>query len=106
MKRHWDFANIKRLAEYDRCRVCGATPSELAHLTSCRYDDVLPNGDYEVNPASVILLCQTHHLAFDSHELDILSYINRDEEVDAVARIGLERAYRRLVPSLFAEVVQ
>lgn len=102
MRRHWDFANIKRTVEYDRCRVCGESPSELAHTIGRRFDDRLANGDYQVNPASVVLLCSRHHGEFDRHEIDILGYLNRDEEIDAVARVGIERAYRRLAPSLFA----
>jgi hypothetical protein len=104
MKRHWDFANIKRSAEYDRCRICTESPTEMAHTTSCRYDDRLPNGDYMVDPASVVPLCKTHHDLVDEHQFDLLPFLSRDEEVDAVKRVGIDRAFRRLCPSLYAEV--
>lgn len=103
MKRDWSLARAKVMMENGgRCRICGDYPAEAAHLISRQYDDVLAPGVRQVNPNSVIGLCRAHHYQHDQHELDLLAHLRREEEVDCVSRVGIERSYRRLCPSLYA----
>ncbi|MGE4178096.1 MAG: HNH endonuclease signature motif containing protein [Thermoleophilia bacterium] len=94
------------------CRVCGRTPGELppghrleaAHLIGREHDrprphpDVLgpPVGPLWVNPLAVVPLCTEHHTEFDGRRLDVLPFINFDEQAHAVSLVGIVAALRRL----------
>ena len=103
--RDWSLARAKCEIE-GRCRVCGGTPVETAHLAPREFDDVLAHDIVQVNPNGVVPLDRSCHTAFDAHELDLLPYLSLQEQSDCVSRLGIERAYRRLAPSLFREAVE
>jgi hypothetical protein len=48
----------------------------------------------EVLPDSVVPLCVECHQLYDDHRLDLLPYLTRDEEIDAVRAVGIARAYK------------
>jgi hypothetical protein len=107
-RRDWSDAEKKR----GPCRVCGFQASELAHtIGRAKQDkrikrkqgDVWVESDVLwINPSSVVPLCTVHHREYDARQLDLLPYLSIAEEVNAVETVGIESAYRRLVPSLFS----
>lgn len=100
MKRDWVDARAKCDGEAG-CRVCGWPFIEAAHVSGRRYDTEREDGVVYVHPDSVIPLCAEHHHSYDEHTLDLLPYLSLEEQADAALRLGLERAYRRLTPSIF-----
>ena len=85
-------AAVEKIVREGQCRICTSAAIETAHLVprgrgAPRYDQ----------PDICIPLCKRHHTAFDDHELDVLPYIDRDEEVATVRLLGIERAYKQLV---------
>lgn len=96
MKRDWAAARAKVNRE-GQCRVCGrATPYlEAAH--------VVPRSIGGRQSAdSIIPLCPEDHRLYDSLQIDLLGYLTREEEVEAVRVLGIERARRRLAPQTYA----
>lgn len=104
-KRLWKEAREK-CEEEDGCRVCGAYPTETAHTMGRRYDQPIYPGSQtlRVDPNSVVPLCKEHHLAYDAHAFDLLSYLTDAEQATAVTLAGsLETARRRLYPSAYRD---
>lgn len=95
-------ANAKRA---EGCRVCGYHEVELAHVTGRTHDKPRTPGakTVYVEPESVVPLCKEHHVAYDSHRLDLLSYLHPAEQVRAVEDLGsIESARRRLCPGAYS----
>lgn len=91
MKRDWSLAEHKRAQGcYIRYQCHG--PIELAHTIARRYDA----SDGVVDPDDVIPLCRYHHGLYDNRELDILPYLNLEEQAAAVSHVGIVRAFARL----------
>lgn len=58
-----------KIRDHHRCRVCGSTPVDGAHL-NCRNN---PNPRFEAdNPDHIISLCRKHHIEFDEYKTDDL----------------------------------
>jgi hypothetical protein len=103
VKRDWKRA-VAKVRKEGRCRVCKRPAGvEAAHTTGRENDE--PGDDARVllvNPDSIVPLCgpatdtRTCHGRYDAHRLDLLPYLSRDEQVQAVREVGLEAAYRRL----------
>jgi hypothetical protein len=90
--RAWHQAIEKRLNEGDRCRVCRSPRNvQLAHITGRTHDSTRPlrdEGDWRpmiVHPDRVVPLCESHHRAYDSHQLDLLPWLTLHEVLQAVA---------------------
>jgi hypothetical protein len=81
-----------------RCRVCGESRDvDMAHVVGKKHDAILTGprgGQYiYVHPDSVVPLCGAFtdnfcHGAYDSHALDLLPYLNQDEQERAVQDAG------------------
>lgn len=118
IRRNWERANEEKRAS--RCRACGREAwelerkgrvIELAHVAGQKYD-LTPAIGYEeipilrsnlwVAPTRVIPLCGpstdtgTCHNLHHAARLDLLPHLTRAEEVQAVADLGLYRAYMNL----------
>lgn len=98
----WDDAQEKR----EPCRVCGAWPVELAHTIGKEKQNALKlgprGGMYSyVPPDAVVPLCNEHHRAFHAHQLDLLPYLDEDEQDNAfwACKRNIAIAYRRLTGS-------
>jgi hypothetical protein len=108
--RDWDAANMEKRSE--RCRFCGRRGRiELAHLAGREYDLSpalgyesirLKRGSLFVAPSRVIPLCgpatdpQTCHALQEAGCIDLLPVLTDEEAIQAVADLGLHRAYQRL----------
>ncbi len=97
MKKLWSYAREK-IEKEGVCRVCKSNHwIQSAHTIGQKYQDVkLDDGDVMVMPDSVIPLCQQHHELYDKRLLDILPYMTNEEQSNAVAAVGIERARKRL----------
>ena len=99
MKRDWRAFREKVESEMNRCRVCGQSPADAAHIIA-RSQVSPPKGE---DPRNGLPLCRRHHRAYDiadpqtGRTLDIIPYLTSEEQAYAVELIGIERAYRRLV---------
>lgn len=106
-KRCWDDARAK--VDGSLCRVESTAdscegPIEAAHVLGRRYDFADPRSTPSklyVNPDRIVPLCRKHHRIYDAHALDLLGWLLRDEEVQAVRDAGLENARVRLAPSQY-----
>lgn len=96
MKRSWTAARVKVNNEH-ACRVCGSSAPylEAAHIVPRS----LGGGQ---NPESIVPLCAPCHREYDALNFDLLPYLHREEEVEAVRVLGIERARRRLAPQTYA----
>lgn len=105
-----------RSAEFKRgpCRICGTTERiELAHVIGREFEEPIAPGSstYRVKAQRVIPLCgpatdpTTCHGKQHRHQLDLVGHLHRDEEVQAVADVGLEAARVRLLPSAYRNKV-
>lgn len=93
-RRDWRDANAEKRGP---CRVCENPSVELAHVTARAHDPLKPGTSTRyVRPASVVPLCQAHHALYDRHELNLLPYLQADEQVMAVEDLGLYAAYIRV----------
>jgi hypothetical protein len=104
IRRNWTEANLKVAEEGHRCRVCGDSQIERAHVIGREFDCYRPvraNGwePWTVAADRIVPLCRTCHQSQHDRRLDLGSHLTREEEVQAVADIGLGRAYERLMPS-------
>jgi hypothetical protein len=113
-RRNWNDARHKVELE-GACRVCvhhGQTPVrrprlEAAHIVGQKYDKPHPipspreleRGELYVRADEIVPLCQKHHREYDAHQLDLLPYLHRNEQVRAVEHLGIAGAYRRLTGS-------
>jgi len=98
LRRDWSLARAKCDAD-GACRnpECGRWPVEAAHLIGRSKDGYRPL-DWEgswpegrtliVAPVRIIPLCPTCHRAYDSHQLDVLSWCTEDEQAQAVKDAG------------------
>lgn len=97
IQRRWGDALAKVHSE-GRCRVCGETRDlEAAHITSRKHDALCKgprSGEYlYVHPDSIVPLCGGFtdnycHGLYDRHSLDLLPYLNLDEQLRAVEESG------------------
>jgi hypothetical protein len=104
-KRDWSDAIEKRDAE-GCCRVCGIQRGmEAAHVTGRKHDK--PKEGRKtlwVNPDSIVPLCPPCHEDYDAHQLDLLKYTFKAEQVKAVEDLGsIELARQRLCPSEYRQ---
>lgn len=91
-KRDWTQARAKVDREA-ACRVCGANQGiQAAHIIP--RSRVGP-GAGEV-AENICPLCQDCHTAYDSHSLDLLPYLTREEQGTAAFLVGLAEAVRRI----------
>ena len=110
--RIWDEARAK-CDEEDGCRICGARRHvEAAHILNRKHDgfdlegNPRPSKTWIVEPSRVIPLCGSfseyeHHQKYDAHRLDLIPYLNLDEEVQAVKDAGgILLALRRISPGV------
>lgn len=91
MKRDWSQAEEKRGCR----RVCGHHSTDLAHTIGRAYDSAV------VNPDAVVPLCNAFgndcHGKYDRRELDLLPYLDIDEQIYCVDALGgIEVAWKRL----------
>lgn len=110
MKRDWTLARAKVEHEGGRCRICRTTRQvEAAHVIRREYDREpalsLRGSSAFVHPDRIVPLCREHHQEYDAHRLDLLGRLTREEEVQAVADVGLETARIRLCPSAYPSKV-
>jgi hypothetical protein len=119
VKRDWISARAK-VEQEGGCRVCGTNRRvEAAHIIGREHDRDSRNGlvanrdpeAYFVRPDRIVPLCgpatdsTTCHGKYDAHRLDLLPYLTREEEAQAVADVGLENARMRLCPSAYPSKV-
>jgi hypothetical protein len=93
--RDWSVAHAKIKAE-GKCRVshCSRPAGDAAH--------VIPRSlGGRQEPDSTVPLCREHHTAYDAHEFDLLPYLSKDEQAEAVRIVGIERARMILTPSSY-----
>lgn len=89
MKRDWKEAREK-VEEEGSCRYCGAANPDAAHIVPRS----LGGGQ---SKASIVPLCRGCHTKYDHKQLDILSVLHLDEQMEAARTLGsLERAYLHL----------
>jgi hypothetical protein len=114
MKRDWRLAREKVDRE-GGCRVCGTTQRvEAAHITGREHDSkqaifypAIVGGEVVVSEERICPLCgpatdtTTCHGKQHAKRLDLLPYLTREEETQAVADVGIERAHRLLAPSVY-----
>lgn len=94
MKRDWSAARAK-VAQEGVCRVCGhAQNLEAAHVVPRS----LGGGQ---GADATVPLCRTCHRNYDAFRLDLIPYLTKDEQAEAVRVLGIERARRRLAPSAY-----
>ena len=84
-RRDWTAARAKVEADNNgTCRVCGDAPVDAAHVIPRSIDPRESN----MGGHSVVGLCRRDHVAYDSHELDLLPYLTLDEQLAAVRAAG------------------
>ncbi|NCA17727.1 MAG: HNH endonuclease [Betaproteobacteria bacterium] len=99
MKRDWRAFRAKVESEHNRCRICGQSPADAAHIIARSQVSAGPGED----PRNCLPLCRRHHTAYDladpqtGRTIDLIPYLTNEEQAYAVELIGIERAYRRLV---------
>lgn len=107
--RDWKLATAKIEAEDYRCRVCGSQwQVERAHVIGREHDSKAPVRiagwrPGVVAPDRIVPLCRDCHQGphgQHAKRLDLLPYLTRNEETQAVADVGLGRAFALLMPSL------
>lgn len=87
--RDWTQARIKVNSEHV-CRVCSrAETLEAAHIVPRSL------GGKQFSD-SIVPLCPSCHRAYDDLELDLIPYLTKNEQAEAVRVLGIERARRRL----------
>ena len=108
IRKVWTDAH-RKVEEEGKCRVCGAGEYlEPAHVIGQKCDPVLvgpKGGEYKyVHPDAIVPLCGSFsekncHSLYDRRTLDLLPYLNSDEEERAVhdAR-GIISALKRVSP--------
>ena len=77
-----------------RCIVCGASPTDPAHLLPRSLAD-----DGDGDPRAVVPLCREHHRAYDEGGLSLLAHLEphyREAIAFAVSRVGLVATLRRV----------
>jgi hypothetical protein len=95
-RRDWTLAVAKVHGGEQRCRVCGTSPVETAHVIG-RARDLRSGNVIRVNPDAVIPLCREHHRAYDAYELDVLPVLTVSEQAQAVEDAGgIISALRRI----------
>lgn len=96
MVKRRDWSEARRKVDAQRgCRVCGRYPVQAAHVRSRH----MGGSD---SPLNIVGLCWTCHTAFDEHRMDLLGYLDVDEQANAVLECGgIENARQRLAPSLY-----
>ncbi len=112
MRRDWSAVIARHHG--DPCIVCGSDAVEYAHLAP-RANDARHGTRRQrqgtvvrVDPDLIVPLCLRDHCAFDRGAFDLLPFL-RDaypEKVTAtVAKLGMEEARRRLVPSDYSPAI-
>ena len=97
VKRDWT-APLAKVDAERVCRVCKSKPVDPAHVIP--RSRVAPGiGE---NPLNIVPLCRSHHAAFDAHRFDLVPYLTREEQANAVALVGISEAMRRLTGSRLA----
>ena len=76
--------------------MCGHHNVQMAHLVPRASDKRKSKSLAYVNPSNIVPLCQGHHMAFDAHRLNLLPYLNLDEQAYVVGEVGIMRALKRL----------
>lgn len=89
-KRDWSLARAKVELE-GRCRVCHRPFPDAAHVIP--RSQVHPRHDDDNN---IVPLCREHHDKYDRGELDLLPYLTKPEQANAVLLVGIDRALWRL----------
>lgn len=91
MKRDWSAMREKCDTE-EVCRVCRHGLPEAAHIIPRSRVGAGPGEDAK----NCCPLCRECHAAYDQGRLDLLPYLERDEQAYAVELVGLFEAYRRI----------
>lgn len=107
-KRDWKDARAKVDAE-GVCRICGESANlEAAHVMGRKHDEPKTPGSKTlyVKPERVVPLCGPFpagcHGDVDHHRVDLLPYLTKEEQVQAVQDAGsIETARVRLAPSAY-----
>jgi hypothetical protein len=82
------------------CRLCGSQgQTERAHTAGRKHDERTGKGRWKVHPLDIVPLCRPCHTAYDAGRVDLLPYIDVDEQVRVVQHLGgIESARMRLAP--------
>jgi hypothetical protein len=94
-RRDWKQARAKVDREME-CRVCRTGDSLQAAHTIGRIHDP---ADGKVRARDIVPLCPSCHQLYDARRLDLLPYLNYDEQAAAVEHLGIVRAMHRLTGS-------
>ena len=86
-RRDWSLAAAKVHGDEQRCRNCGETPVEAAHVIG-RSRDQRSGNTLTVSPDSVIPLCRDCHRKYDARDLDVLPHLTVREQAQAVTDAG------------------
>lgn len=108
MKRIWTDARNKIEQEgWCRLRALGECEGRLetAHTIGRAHDRRVGPGVVHVDADDCVPLCTRHHLRYDLGEVDLLPYLDPlgapyREQAAAVRHVGVERARKRLAPSV------
>jgi predicted restriction endonuclease len=94
LRRDWGPASEKLEAERHLCRICKRRGLDPAHIIRRSRRPRAP----EVMAAdNIVCLCREHHMAVDSHELDLWPFLSDDERAMAAYLAGGPFAARRAV---------
>ena len=113
-RRDWSDARAKVESE-EICRVCGRSIClEAAHIMGRVHDPQKGQSKTRyVRPESIVPLCGSLapefscHVLYDAHQIDLLPYLTKEEQAQAVLDAGsIDSARRRLCPSEFREPPQ
>lgn len=100
IRRDWTDARAKVDAE-GVCRVCASSERvQAAHTVGRFRDPEVRRGVRRVLADAIVPLCAPCHARYDGHELDLLPFVDLDEQIQAVRDAGgIESARRRLIGS-------
>lgn len=89
----------QKVEDEGRCRICGTNRGlEAAHIIARSSTKAARGYD---DPDNIVPLCREHHQQFDLRQLDVLPVLSFEEQARAVELVGLERARKRVAPTLY-----
>jgi hypothetical protein len=107
LRRDWRDADAKLARERGQCRVAKLDPLQAstcsgpvqrAHLVPREHDRPDDGTFYDriVDADNICPLCEHHHKLFDTHQLDLLPYLDLREQGYVAGVLGLMGAFHRL----------